>query len=86
MTLWHVLAISGSETRFILRSLVLSARINILIYCPHNDFAQKAKSSGGILVARVYVSKSTYSLNIQSVYPQKINLDLLDQGPNGITG
>ena len=34
---------------------------------------RRRNSSGGILVARVYVSKSNYSLNIQSVYPQKIN-------------
>ena len=34
--------------------------------CPRRDFAQKAKSRGGTLVARAYIKESTYSLNIQS--------------------
>ena len=31
------------------------------IYCPGGDFAQKAKSRGGTLVARAYIKESTYS-------------------------
>jgi len=30
-------------------------------HCPRSDFAQKAKSRGGTLVARAYVKESTYS-------------------------
>ena len=29
--------------------------------CPRRDFAQKAKSGGGILVTRAYIKESTYS-------------------------
>ena len=30
-------------------------------YCPHRDFAQKAKSRGGTLVTHVYIKESTYN-------------------------
>ena len=35
--------------------------------CPRRDFAQRAKSQGGILVTHAYIKESTYSWNIQSV-------------------
>ena len=54
-------------------------------YCPHSDFAQKAKSRGGTaLVTRAYIKESTYSWNIQSYSQYGKNLDLLEQGPRGI--
>ena len=30
-------------------------------FCPHRDFAQKAKSRGGTLVTSAYIKESTYS-------------------------
>ena len=55
-----------------------------LCLLPRRDFAQKAKSRGGILVTRAYIKESTYSWNIQSYSQYGKNLDLLEQGPRGI--
>ena len=49
--------------------------------CPHRDFAQKAKSRGGSLVACMYIKETTYSRK----YARK-NLNLLGQGLHGIIG
>ena len=49
-------------------------------YCPRRDFAQKAKSLGGILVTRPYIKESTYNWNIQSYSQYRKNLDLLERG------
>ena len=46
----------------------LQQLIQVTIVCPRRGFAQEAKSPRGILVARAYIKKSTYSSNIQSVY------------------
>ena len=56
----------------------------LMIHYPGRDFAQKAKSRGGTLVARAYNKESTYSLNIQSYSQYRKDLDLLEQGPRGI--
>ena len=36
----------------------------------HPEGPPEAKFRGGILVARAYIKESTYSWNMQSVYPQ----------------
>ena len=77
----------------ILKDLVISSFvvlpciyfIIIFYYCPRRDFAQKAKSRGGTLVTRAYIKESTYSSNIQSYSQYRKNLDLLQQGPRGIS-
>ena len=54
--------------------------INILaVFCPRRDFAQKAKSRGGILVTRAYIKESTYRLNLQSYSQYRKNLDCLNR-------
>ena len=58
-----------------------STSINTYNNCPDRDFAQKAKSRGASLVARMYIKETTYSRK----YTRK-NLNLLEQGPHGIIG
>ena len=55
----------------------------VFLLPPH--FAQNGKSQEGTLVARSYIKKSTYTVEIYSQYTRK-NLDLLEQGQHGIVG
>ena len=55
----------------------------VIALLPPQGFRPEAKSRGGTLVARAYIKDSTYSTNMQSVYRK--NLDLLEQGPRGIS-
>ena len=54
----------------------------VLLLPPH--FAQNGKSQEVTLVLRSYIKKSTYTVEIYSQYTRK-NLDLLEQGPWGIS-
>ena len=61
-----------------------SFSVNGYIYsCRRRDFAQKAKSRGGTLVTRAYTRK-ILTIEIYSQYARK-NLDVLEQGPRGIS-
>ena len=49
-------------------TVILTVSFNCkYFFCPCRDFAQKAKSRGGTLVACAYIKESTHSWNIQSV-------------------
>ena len=51
--------------------------------CPRRDFAQKAKSRGGTLLACIL--RKVLTVEIYSPYTRK-NLDLPEQEPRGIVG
>ena len=67
-----------------LRIAEYSWMLLMIDYCPRRDFAQKAKSRGGTLVTRAFIKESTQSWNIQSYSQCRKNLDLLEQGLQGI--
>ena len=51
-----------------------------VFFCSRNS----RNPCGGTLVTRAYIKESTFSWNIQSYSQYRKNLDLLEQGPQGI--